>query len=218
MPPGQCASVPGFSVQPQTPTVGAPAMSTSRSVPAAEVTVMRFAPRSMLRGGAHARLQRGDRAPCARALPGARSRSPGCARRLSGSPASPAHASGPRCVQSTTKPAWPSAPTTGASSPIASLAPVERTGTGCRLRGVGTTIWNGRAPRRSSASSASCTLSCARLRLREDRGGVAALDRARLEHLAEGVDPFSFDAVGEHQSSSGNPCSSQRAQRIEAPR
>ena len=46
-PPGQCASVPGFSVQPQMPTVGAPVMSTSRFVPAADVTVMRFAPRSI---------------------------------------------------------------------------------------------------------------------------------------------------------------------------
>ena len=45
----------------------------------------------------------------------------------------------PSMVQSTTKPAWPSAATTGASLPIASLAPVERTGTGCGLRGVGTT-------------------------------------------------------------------------------
>ena len=65
----------------------------------------------------------------------------------------------PSMVQSTTKPAAPSALTTGASPPIASLAPVERTGTGCRLRGVGTTMWNGFAPSRSSASSASCTLS-----------------------------------------------------------
>ena len=48
MPPGQCASVPGLSVQPQTPTVGAPAMSTSRSVPAFEVTRIRLVPRSIL--------------------------------------------------------------------------------------------------------------------------------------------------------------------------
>ena len=65
----------------------------------------------------------------------------------------------PSMVQSTTKPACPSAATTGASLPIASLAPVERTGTGWRLRGVGTTTWKGRAPSRSSASSARCTLS-----------------------------------------------------------
>jgi hypothetical protein len=60
----------------------------------------------------------------------------------------------PSMVQSTTKPALPSAPITGANPPIASLAPVERTGTGWRLRGVGSTMWNGRAPSRSSASSA----------------------------------------------------------------
>ena len=65
----------------------------------------------------------------------------------------------PAVVHSTPKPALPSALTPGASPPIASLAPVERTGTGCRLRGVGSTMWNGRAPSRSSASSASCTLS-----------------------------------------------------------
>jgi hypothetical protein len=62
-------------------------------------------------------------------------------------------------LQSTTKPACPSAVTTGASLPIASLAPVERTGTGWLLRGLGTTTWNGLAPSRSNASSARCTLS-----------------------------------------------------------
>ena len=36
----------------------------------------------------------------------------------------------PSSVQSTTKPACPSADTTGASLPMASLDPVERTGTG----------------------------------------------------------------------------------------
>ena len=91
----------------------------------------------------------------------------------------------PSIVQSTTKPACPSAATTGASPPIAALAPVERTGTGCGLRGVGTTMWNGLAPSRNSASSARCTLSGARLRFREDRGGVAGLDRATLEDLAK---------------------------------
>jgi hypothetical protein len=40
--------VPGFSVQPQIPTVEAPAIATSRSVPAADVTVIRFDPRSIL--------------------------------------------------------------------------------------------------------------------------------------------------------------------------
>ena len=45
----------------------------------------------------------------------------------------------PSRVQSTTKPEAPSAAHDG-EPPIASLAPVERTGTGCRLRGVGTTM------------------------------------------------------------------------------
>src|SRR5262249_42923938 len=38
-----------------------------------------------------------------------------------------------------------------------------------------------------------------RLRLRKNRGGIAALHGTTLEHLAEGVDPFSFDAVGKHR-------------------
>ena len=41
----------------------------------------------------------------------------------------------------------------------------------------------------------------ARLRLGEDRRRVAALHRAALEHLGEGVDPLSLDAVGEHLTS-----------------
>src|SRR5262245_35713140 len=62
-------------------------------------------------------------------------------------------------LQSTTNPACPNAVTTGANLPIASLAPVERTATGCGLRGLGTTTWNGLAPSRSKANSARCTLS-----------------------------------------------------------
>ena len=45
----------------------------------------------------------------------------------------------PSTVQSTTKPACCKAVITGPSRWIASLAPVERIGTICRLRGVGTT-------------------------------------------------------------------------------
>src|ERR1700720_3218972 len=37
MPPGQCASVPGLSVQPQTPTVEAPTMSTSSPIIAQDI-------------------------------------------------------------------------------------------------------------------------------------------------------------------------------------
>ena len=46
----------------------------------------------------------------------------------------------PSMVQSTTKPACCNALTTGPSFWIAMLAPVERTGTTSRLRGVGTTM------------------------------------------------------------------------------
>ena len=42
----------------------------------------------------------------------------------------------------------------------------------------------------------------ARLRLRQDRCRVAALHRAALHHLAEGVDPLSLDAIGEHAGAS----------------
>ena len=38
----------------------------------------------------------------------------------------------------------------------------------------------------------------ARLRLGEDRGGIAALDRAAFEHLAERVDPLALDPIGQH--------------------
>jgi len=47
-PPGKWASVPGLSLQPQTPTVCAPVMSTFRSEPADEVTRMRRAARQLL--------------------------------------------------------------------------------------------------------------------------------------------------------------------------
>ena len=158
MPPGQCASVPGLSVQPHTPTVDAPAMSMSRLVPAADVTVMRLAPRSMLAAA---------RTLFSSALSGTmRSSASGCSLEITWMRAPALRIAGvsgacisPSMVQSTTKPACASALTTGASLPIASLAPVERTGTGWRLRGVGTTTWKGRAPSRSRASSARCTLS-----------------------------------------------------------
>src|SRR6266436_4451305 len=38
----------------------------------------------------------------------------------------------------------------------------------------------------------------ARLRLRKNGSGVAGLDRAALENLAERVDPFRFDAIRQH--------------------
>ena len=72
--------------------------------------------------------------------------------------------------------------------------------------GVGTTTWNGRAPSRSRASSARCTLS-ARDCVSDRIAAVSpALHRAALEHLAERVDPLAFDAIGEHaRASLGQP-------------
>ena len=158
MPPGQCASVPGLSVQPQIPTVDAPSMLTSRSVPAADVTFMRFDPRSIL-AAARTRV-------CSASSGRMRSSASGCSLEMTMMRAPAFKISGvsgacisPSKVQSTTKPDCASALTTGLSRPIASLDPVERTGTGCGLRGVGTTTWNGRAPSRSSANSARCTFS-----------------------------------------------------------
>jgi len=92
MPPGQCASVPGLSVQPQTPTVEAPTMSTSSSVPALEVTRIRLVPRSIFTAA---------RTRFSSAVSGTmRSSASGCSfdilrisPRLSGSPASPPRAS-----------------------------------------------------------------------------------------------------------------------------
>ena len=104
----------------------------------------------------------------------------------------------PSTVQSTTKPACPSAATTAGSPPIAALAPVERTGTGCGLRGVGTTMWNGLRAEPQQRQLGEMHVHRPRLRFREDRGGVAGLDGATLEDLREGVDPFAFDAVREH--------------------
>ena len=49
----------------------------------------------------------------------------------------------PSTVQSTTSTAPPSAAITGSSPWMASVAPVERIGTGLVCFGVGTTTWNG---------------------------------------------------------------------------
>ena len=138
MPPGQCASVPGLSVQPQTPTVEAPTMSTSRSVPAFEVTRIRLVPRSIF-AAARTRFSSAGSGTM-------RSSASGCSLEITRMRAPAFRISGvstacirPSMVQSTTKPACCSAVTTGPSRWIASLAPVERIGTICRLRGVGTT-------------------------------------------------------------------------------
>ena len=139
MPPGQCASVPGLSVQPQTPTVEAPTMSTSRSVPALEVTRMRLVPRSIFAAArtrfssAGSGTMRSSASGCSLEI--LRMRAP--ALRISGVSTACIN---PSMVQSTTKPACCSADTTGPSRWIAMLAPVERIGTASRLRGVGTTM------------------------------------------------------------------------------
>jgi hypothetical protein len=133
-------------------------MSTSRLVPAADVTFMRLVPRSILAAA---------RTDFSSAGSGRiRSRHSGCSFEITRMRAPDFRISGvsgacirPSIVQSTTKPASLRADTTGASRPMAALAPVERTGTGCGLRGVGTIKWNGLAPSRSRASSARCTFS-----------------------------------------------------------
>jgi len=88
--------------------------------------------------------------------------------------------------------------TTGASRWIATLAPVERIGTICRLRGVARRCGNGLAPIRNRASSAKWMLS-ARDCVSERIAAVSPdFDRAALENLAERVDPFRFDAIRQH--------------------
>ena len=104
-------------------------MLTERSVPAAEVTVMRFAPRSIFAAA---------RTLFSSAASGRmRSSASGCSLEMTMMRAPALRISGvsgacirPSSVQSTTKPACDSAETTGLSRPIASLDPVERTGTG----------------------------------------------------------------------------------------
>ena len=98
-------------------------------------------------------------------------------------------------VQSTTKPACCNALTTGPSRWIASLAPVERIGTTCWLRGVGTTMWNGLRAHAQQRQFGDVHVERTRLRLGEDRSGVARLHGAAFEHLAERVDPFRLHAI-----------------------
>jgi hypothetical protein len=104
-------------------------MSMSSAVPASDRTVIRSAARSILAAA---------RTFFSSALSGARrSSASGCSLEITRMRAPALRICGvsgacirPSMVQSTTKPAWPRAETTGASLPIASLAPVERTGTG----------------------------------------------------------------------------------------
>jgi hypothetical protein len=52
----------------------------------------------------------------------------------------------------------------------------------------------------ASANSLTAAHSTRGLLLREDRGGIAALDGATLKDLAEGIDSFGFQAIGEHRT------------------
>ena len=197
MPPGQCASVPGFSVQPQMPTVGAPVMSTSRLLPPGDVTVMRFAPRSIFAAA---------RTRASSASSGAmRSSASGCSFEITWMRAPALRIAGvsgacirPSMVQSTTKPAAPSA-LDHRRKPADRLA---RAGRAHRhrmpvARRRHHDVERLRAePQQRKLRELHVELP--RLRLGEDRRGVAALHGAALEHLGEGVDPFSLDAVGEH--------------------
>ena len=61
-------------------------------------------------------------------------------------------------MQSATKPHAASASTAGPRDCSAFDAPVERTATGTVCTGETTWMWKGRAPSRSKANSASCTL------------------------------------------------------------
>ena len=162
----------------------------------ARSTLIRFAPRSILAA---------SRTLFSSALSGAmRSSASGCSLEITRMRAPALRIAGvsgacirPSMVQSTTKPAWPSAVTTGASrrSP--------------RLRRSSAPAPDGVARRRHHHVERPCAeaqqrqfgqmhVERARLRFGQDRGRVAALDSAAFEHLAERVDPFAFDAIGEH--------------------
>ncbi len=197
MPPGQWASVPARSVQPQTPTVAAPVMSTSRSVPAAEVTVMRLRARSIL-AAARTRVSSSGVRPHAlerlRVLVGDH-QDAGAGlqdrRRLRR-----VHQAFERAVDHEAR-----LPERGD----------DRREAADRLAGAGRAhrhrmaVARGRhhemeRPRAEPQQRELRQLHVerARLGLRQDGGGVAALDRAALEDLAEGVDPLAFDPVGQH--------------------
>ncbi len=191
-------------------------MLTSRSVPAADVTFMRLLPRSMRAAARDLSFQRGDRAHALQRfgvlvrdhhdagaglqdlrrlgrMHQAFERAIDHEAGLRRAPRRPARACRSRRWRRSSAPA-PDA----------------------RLRGVGTTTWNGRAPRRSKRKFRQMHVELTRLRLGENGGGVALLHRAFLEQLAEGVDPLSFDAIGQHQLSSGNP-RSRRARSVLKP-
>ena len=197
MPPGQCASVPGSSVQPQMPTVGAPAMSTSSLVPAAEVTLMRFAPRSILaaartrvssaRSGRHA-LERlgmlvGDHQDARAGL-----EDRGRLGRV--------HQALDRAVDHEAGLPERADDRRQAADRLARAGRAHRHRMPVARRRHHDMERPRAEPQQRELGKMHVEL--ARLGLRQDRGGVAALHGASLEHLAEGVDPFSFDAVGEH--------------------
>ena len=155
-PAGQWVSEPGLAVKPQTPPMRALVSETVRSLPAAEVTCITRA--ALMRRIA-------SRTSASSSARGAvRSRISGCSLLTTSTRAPPFRISGssaaccrPSTVQSATNTLPANALTTGCSRPMASDAPVDRTGTGADCRGVGSTTWNQRAPSRASASSLNCT-------------------------------------------------------------
>ncbi len=115
-------------------------------------------------------------------------------------------------VQSTTKPACASAETTGAKPPDCDTCPGRAHRHGLRVaRRRHHDVKRARAEAQQRKLG-EMHVQRARLRLRQDRRGVARLDGALFEDLAECVDPLSLDAIGEHLISysgrSGKPTSS----------
>ena len=104
----------------------------------------------------------------------------------------------PSTVQSTTKPACCNAVTTGAE-PLDRLAGAG----GADRHDLAVARRRHHDVKRPCAHSqqrqfGEMHVERARLGLRKDRRGVAGLDRAALENLAERVDPFRLDAICQH--------------------
>ena len=163
-PAGQCDTMPGLGQKPHTPPTTAclsPCFRfTRRSVPAADVTCICCAPRSFFMAA--------RTTPSSAGSGTVRSRISGCSldtmSRRGMWPSTPfmivgssGACSRPSTVQSTTMSARANATTTGPSCPMASLAPVERTGAGAVNAGVVSVTSNTLAPMPSSARRASST-------------------------------------------------------------
>ncbi len=134
-------------------------MSTLRSVPAAEVTVIVLAARQRFTAAftrasmAASGTSRSSASGCSLEIISSRALAPERMSLSSGECSTPSSVRSATSVDSrkdASAALWPVS---------ARLAPVERTGTGAVCGGEGTTTWNTRAPRRCSASSVRCTLS-----------------------------------------------------------